>query len=77
LRRNWPGIADIAGKPPRLGSQPGVEKRKVSVVRNITAARPLPIADTFADSERRQIIAAMATSATPNSAENVRSLKMA
>ena len=77
LRRNWPGIADSAGKPPKLGSQPGVEKRKVSVVRNITAASPLPIADTVADTERSAIIAAMAISTTPSRAENARSLKMA
>ena len=38
-------MAERAGKPPRLGSQPGVVTRKVSVVRNVPAASPLPEAE--------------------------------
>ena len=50
--RNCPGTTDSAGKPPRLGSQPGVEKRKLSVVRNIITAIPLPTAAIREDTGR-------------------------
>src|SRR5215467_14634791 len=39
---NCPGTTERAGKPPRLGSQPGVDHRKLKVVRNIITASPLP-----------------------------------
>jgi hypothetical protein len=45
LSTNCPGIAERAGNPPALGSQPGVVIRKVRVVRNMPAANPLPVAD--------------------------------
>src|SRR5262245_58283052 len=54
--RNCPGMADKAGNPPRLGSHPGVEKRKLSVVRNITTAIALPRAAIFADHARSAIM---------------------
>ena len=36
FNKNCPGTTAKAGNPPKLGSQPGVENRKLSVVRNIT-----------------------------------------
>jgi hypothetical protein len=33
-------MADTAGNPPRLGSQPGVVNKKLKVVRNIPTASP-------------------------------------
>src|SRR5882762_1679936 len=65
LSRNCPGNAERAGKPPRLGSHPGVENKNESVVRNITTARALPTVDVFGDHGRRAIKMAMATSTTP------------
>src|SRR5437667_10752624 len=50
--RNCPGTTDRLGKPPRLGSHPGVENRKLSVVRNIITAMPLPRAATRAETGR-------------------------
>jgi hypothetical protein len=73
--RNCPGIAESAGKPPRLGSHPGVENIKESVVRNISIARALPSADAFGDQDRRAIKMAMATSTTPSPSENCRTVK--
>ena len=40
---NWPGATESAGKPPRLGSQPGVENRKVKVTTKVATAIRLPI----------------------------------
>src|ERR1700761_1574307 len=72
LSRNWAGNAERAGKPPRLGSQPGVENKNESVVRNITTAKALPTVDVLGDHGRRAIKMAMATSTPPNPAENCR-----
>jgi hypothetical protein len=44
LIKNSPTSPESAGKPPRLGSQPGVENKNESVVRNISTAPTLPIA---------------------------------
>ena len=72
----YAGTTDSAGKPPRLASQPGVESKKVKVVKNIPIARALPMAHTFGDTARSAIIAAMAISTTPSTAEKARTLKM-
>src|SRR5436309_6968429 len=69
--RNCPGTTDSAGKPPRLGSQPGVENRKLSVVRNIITAIALPAAATLADRGLAAIITATASSTDPRRFENV------
>ena len=53
----------------------GVDTRKLSVVRNITTAAPLPTAATAADSGRRAIVRAMASSTTPKTLENAWTLK--
>src|SRR5213593_2986304 len=53
--KNCPTAPESAGKPPRLGSHPGVENKNESVVRNIRTATALPIADAFADQCRRPI----------------------
>src|SRR6516164_11544335 len=45
FNRNWPGIAEIPGKP-RVGSQPGVVKRKLKVVRNMPTESTLAIPET-------------------------------
>src|SRR5207244_3656149 len=63
--RNWPGTTESAGKPPRLGSQPGVEKRKLSVVRNIITAVALPTAAIRGETGRSAIITATAISTVP------------
>src|SRR5207245_134729 len=65
--RNCPGTTESAGKPPRLASQPGVEKRKLSVVRNIITAIALPTAAIRGDTGRSAIIAATAISTVPRS----------
>src|SRR5438034_6398468 len=70
LMRNWPGSAERAGKPPRLGSHtPGVVTRKLRVVRNIPTARALPSAETRGANGRVAMRSAMATSTTPSRAE--------
>src|SRR5207253_858884 len=66
FRRNWPGTTDSAGKPPRLDSQPGVERRKLSVVRNIMTAIALPTAAIRGDAGRSAIITATAISTVPS-----------
>src|SRR5260370_25561669 len=66
LSRNCPGNAERAGKPPRLGSHPGVENKNESVVRNITTARPLPIFNVFRHPPPTATRLPMATSTTPN-----------
>src|SRR5258708_1626582 len=77
----WPCPAQVQAAivppvpPPRLGSHPGVENKNESVVRNITTARALPTVDVFGDHGRRAIKMAMATSTTPNPAENCRTLR--
>src|SRR6516164_5846726 len=45
FNRNWPGMAEIPGKP-RVGSHPGVVKRKLKVVRNIPTESRLAIPET-------------------------------
>src|SRR5438034_11845225 len=70
FRRNCPGRTDRAGKPPRLGAHPGVENRKLSVVRNIITAIALPTAATRADSGRITIMTATAISTVPRRFEN-------
>jgi hypothetical protein len=75
FRRNCPGNADRAGNPPRLGSQPGVENRKLRVVRNITTAEALPIADNFGDKGRKAIRLAIAISTMPSRLEKVWTLR--
>src|SRR5436190_20768304 len=73
--RNCPGRTDRLGKPPRLGSHPGVENRKLSVVRNIITAMPLPRAATRAETGRNPIMAAIAISTLPRRFENPWTLK--
>ena len=76
LSRNWPGTAESAGKPPSVGSHtPGVVSRKLSVVANMPTARALPTAEARAESGRSAIRAAIATSATPSSAEKPSTLR--
>ena len=41
--RNRPTDPESAGKPPRLGSHPGVENKNESVVRNVSTAPELPL----------------------------------
>ena len=74
LSRNCPGNADKAGNPPRLGSQPGVVNRKLSVVRNMTEARALPTAEPIAQTGRAAMSKAMAISTAPSNAENAPTL---
>src|SRR5215471_1580916 len=75
FRRNCPGNADSAGNPPRLGSQPGVENRKLRVVRNITTAAALPIDDSLGDIVRKAIRLAIAISTMPSRLEKVWTLR--
>jgi hypothetical protein len=63
-------MADRAGKPPRLGSHPGVVTRKLSVVRNIPAASPLPTAEPIGHTGRSAMSTPIAISTTPSSEEN-------
>src|SRR5260370_12633570 len=72
LSRNCPGNAERAGKPPRLGSHPGVENKNERVVRNISTATALPIVHAFRDQGRRAISIAMEISTIPNPAANRR-----
>src|SRR5262249_27265902 len=75
LMRNWPGSADRAGKPPRLGSHtPGVVTRKLRVVRNMPTASRLPSAQARGANGRAAMSNAMPTSTTPSTAENPRTL---
>ena len=67
-------MAERAGNP-SVGSHPGVEKRKLIVVRNIATAVALPTAATRGDHGRAAIIAAIAISTMPRQAENARTLK--
>src|SRR5712671_6477144 len=75
FNRNCPGRAESEGNPPRLGSHPGVESKKESVVRNMSTAPPLPSADALVDQCRRPIKIAIATSTTPSARENARSVR--
>ena len=63
-------MADRAGNPPRLGSQPGVVTRKLSVVRNMPDARALPTAEPIGHTGRSAMSKPMAISTTPSSVEN-------
>ena len=63
--KNCPGTTAKAGNPPKLGSQPGVENKKLRVVKNISIASMLPIADIRRGSQCIPIITAMAISTTP------------
>jgi hypothetical protein len=45
-------MAESAGKPPKLFSHPGVVTRKLSVVRNIATASPLPTAEPIGQTGR-------------------------
>jgi hypothetical protein len=74
--KNWPTAPERAGKPPRLGSHPGVENKNESVVRNISTATALPIAAAFRDQGRRAIKMAMEISTTPNPVANCRRVHM-
>src|SRR5260370_23653284 len=47
--RNCPTAPERAGKPPRLGSHPGVESKNESEVSNIRTPTTLPIAHAFRD----------------------------
>src|ERR1700745_1838172 len=42
FKRNCPGRAESEGNPPRLGSHPGVENKKESVLRNMRTPTPIP-----------------------------------
>src|SRR6516162_5722074 len=74
LSRNWPGNADMAGKP-RLGSHPGVEKRNETVVAKSPIARTPPIADALGNAGRRAINVAVVISITPSILEKSRTLR--
>src|SRR5258708_22647697 len=63
--RNCPTAPERAGKPPRLGSHPGVENKNESVVRNLSTAPALPIAHGFGDPGRRAITNSLELSTTP------------
>src|SRR6185503_19831386 len=76
LIKNSPTSPESAGKPPRLGSQPGVENKNESVVRNISTAPALPIAHAFGEQCRRAISVAMISSTTPIPAVNCRTVHM-
>src|SRR5258708_38085760 len=75
LSRNCPGIPERAGKP-SVGSHPGVEMRKESVVANSPIARTLPIADALGETERRLMSTAVAFSLEPNIVGNDRTLRI-
>src|SRR5260370_37542860 len=47
--RNCPGIAESAGKPPRLGSHPGSDNNHQNLVRNNTTVSALPTVAVFDD----------------------------
>lgn len=72
LIKNCPTDAESAGNPPRVGSHPGVENRKESVVRNISIAAALPKADALADQCRSPIRIAVQISKTPSPIEKLR-----
>ena len=63
--RRKPPEPDKAGKPPRLRSQPGSEKRKERVAKNVKVARTLPIADNRGAIGLIAIKMAAASSVTP------------
>src|SRR5260221_6815821 len=46
FHRNWPGIDEIPGNPPQVGSQTRVVKTKLQVVRNIPTESRLAIPET-------------------------------
>ena len=75
FRRNWPGIPESAGNPPVVGSQPGVDRMKLRVVRNIGTASALPTAAIAANTGRSAIMIAMAISKVPRRSENLWTLK--
>src|SRR6476660_9335385 len=77
FKRNCPGRAESAGNPPRLGSHPGVESKKERVVKNMSTAPALPTTDALADQGRRPIKIAIATSTTPKTFENARTVRKA
>src|SRR5262245_47496756 len=70
LMRNWPGTADRAGKPSDGSMTPGVENRKLRVVRNIPTASALPTAESLAENGRAAISTAVNSSMAPKIAEN-------
>jgi hypothetical protein len=74
--KNCPTAPERAGNPPRLGSQPGVENKNESVVRNIRTATVLPIVHALADQCRRQIKIAIHNSTMPNAVANCRTVRM-
>src|SRR5262245_32605991 len=74
--RNCPGTTESAGNPPRLDSQPGVENKKLKVVRNIMTASALPNAETLAEKGRSAIMKAIAISVVPSRLENPWILQM-
>ncbi len=47
FNRNPPTAPESAGKPPRLGSHPGVENKNVKVVKNVSTATALPKAPSL------------------------------
>src|SRR5260370_19728806 len=69
LSRNCPGIAERAGKP-SVGSHPGGEMRKESVVAYSPIARTLPIADALGDTDRRLMSTAVLISMYLSIGEN-------
>src|SRR5262249_5296633 len=70
LIKNCPTGPDSTGKPPRLGSHPGVVIRNVSGVRNIPAASPLPVADPSSHTGRVAMSTPLTVPTTPSSAAN-------
>lgn len=75
FQKELPGQGRQRGKPPRLGSHPGVETKKDRVVRNMSTAPALPKPEAFADQGRRPIKIAIATSTTPSALENARTVR--
>ena len=67
LSRNCPGAAEIAGKPPAVGSAtPGVGRKNVRVTRKVQADIAAPSAEAIGLNDPAINAAAVASSSTPN-----------
>ncbi len=69
---NWPGIGERDGKPYPGCHTPGVVRRKVNVVRNMTMASRLPKAAILGATGRVRIMTPSTISNVPIMAEKVR-----
>ena len=66
MSRNWPGAADMAGKPPALASAtPGVVTKKVSVIRYVDTDMRAPSAEKMGRNAPTVSAAAVESSMIP------------